>query len=279
MTLDAPAVVPWTAHLTEMVGFDTETTGVDVETCRIVTASMVNISGSNATPWTVLINPGVDIPAEATAVHGITTEHARGHGQAPAEALRDIVCRLAMDMCLGVPLVGMNVPFDLTILDRECRRHGVPTLGERLAEERGNGDQTVSPVIDVMVLDKAVDRFRKGSRKLTSLCATYRVRIDDAHNAEADALAALRVAWRMGWLTEQDTAMLDWLFADRSRPEESTKAWRGLAGMSLHDLHTAQVGWAAEQAESFRDYLVRSGNPERAATVRGDWPIIPGGVS
>ncbi|MDR0366186.1 MAG: hypothetical protein LBH68_05095, partial [Bifidobacteriaceae bacterium] len=62
----------------DLVGFDTETTGVRTEADRIVTAALVcrRADGSReAATW--LINPGVEIPAQATAVHGITTAKAQ----------------------------------------------------------------------------------------------------------------------------------------------------------------------------------------------------------
>ena len=70
--------LPW-------LGFDTETTGVNVTSDRLVTAALVLRPGG-ATPQgsdtvrTWLADPGVSIPDGAAAVHGITTEYAREHG-------------------------------------------------------------------------------------------------------------------------------------------------------------------------------------------------------
>jgi hypothetical protein len=83
----------------------------------------------------------------------------------------------------GCPVVGFNLCYDLTLLDRELRRHGRPPL------EPGY-------VIDAFVLDKHVS-YRRGPRKLVDQCQHYGVRIDGAHDAAADALAAARVAWRI----------------------------------------------------------------------------------
>ncbi|MFF1963764.1 exonuclease domain-containing protein, partial [Streptomyces sp. NPDC058232] len=65
-------------HRRPLSGFDLETTGVDPESARIVTGCAVRFGGgqpSTARSW--VVDPGVDIPAEATAVHGWTTEAAR----------------------------------------------------------------------------------------------------------------------------------------------------------------------------------------------------------
>ena len=55
--------------------FDTETTGIAPETTRIVSAhvSVLNPSGEVEDPTNWLIDCGIDIPEQATAVHGITT--------------------------------------------------------------------------------------------------------------------------------------------------------------------------------------------------------------
>jgi len=214
-------------HTGPMVAADTETTGIAVETDRVVTAALIRIDGPTVEPLSWLINPGVDIPEAATAVHGITTERARADGKPPADCRDQVAGELALALTRGVPIVGMNVPYDLTLLDLDCRRHGVPTVEDRL------DGRPLAPVIDVMVLDKAVDRYRRGGRKLTDLCAHYRVRIDGAHDSSHDALAAARVAWAIATRYPQ------------------------IAAMDLADLHAAQVSWAAEQADSFRRYLMQ----------------------
>ncbi len=226
---------------------DTETTGVDVETDRIVTAAVVDVlpPGSEPTSRTKvwLINPGVDIPEAATAVHGITTEHAREHGQDPAVALGEIAGRVCIALRRGIPLVAMNAPFDLTLLDRELMRHNLGGLAQRL----GGYDQ-VRPVLDPYVIDKQVDKYRKRKRTLTALCEHYQVELTEAHAADGDALGAVRVLWRMA----QIHVLTRW------QPDE---------------LHDYQIEWRAEQSKSFAAYLRKQGKP--ADDVDGHWPIRP----
>ena len=218
-----------------MVAFDVETTGVDPETARIVTACVATV---NTTPprapqqW--LVNPGVEIPAEATAIHGITTEHAREHGTDPAEACARIAEVLRVHWMAGDPVVAYNAPFDLTVLDRELRRHGHAGL------------DAVGAVVDPLAIDRAVDRYRRGRRTLEAACQHYRVLLDGAHDAAADAVAAARVAWRIA----------------RMYPE--------VAGMSLGELAAFQRAAYAEWAAHFAEYLQSQGKPE---VIDPSWPI------
>ena len=216
---------PW--HRAPFYAFDTETTGVNVWEDRIVTATIAHIHGSQVDVKSWLINPGVPIAEAATAVHGITTEHATEHGQAPAEATAQIVDYINHAGTAGQPVVAFNAAFDFTILTAEAHRHG--------------HSLRIPNVIDPHVIDKHIDPYRKGKRTLAATCAHYGVRQTDAHDATGDALAAARLAWA---LAEQhpDTVQID-----------------------LYDLHDHQTRWRAEQAESLARYLVRQGKTDDVA--------------
>jgi DNA polymerase III subunit epsilon len=249
-------------HLGPIVTFDVESSGVNVDTDRIVTACVALVDGTGKRQPDVfdcLIDPGIEIPKGASDVHGWTNYRIQAdpRAQEPKDGIpliAEVLARLLAEEP-AAPLVAFNAPFDLTILDRECRRNEVPTLSERLGVIphdpiiRTRPDGRPLYVVDPFVLDKRVDRFRKGSRKLEAVCDHYGVRLDGAHDAAEDALAAARVAW---------------MIAHRN-PE--------IARMPLPELHRQQVGWKAEQAESFRDYLRRQGKQD--GDVSGDWPFIP----
>jgi len=230
-------------HTRRLAAFDLETTGIDSESDRIVTAA-VSVVGDGLPSvfhaW--LLDPGIPIPPGAAAVHGITTERARAEGRQPPAAVEQIVATLAEQLLQGVPVVAFNARFDLTCLDREARRHDIEPLVDRV------GGEARMLVVDPYVLDKQVDRFRKGKRTLGAVCAHYNVPLDEAHASHADALAAARVAWRLG------------------------QAFTELSALDLPTLHRQQVGWAAEQAASFEDYLRRNGRDER---IEPAWPIVP----
>lgn len=212
-----------------LVGFDLETTGPDPETARIVTACVV-VTEPYAEPkaWSWLVNPGIEIPAEATAVHGITNEQAAS-GQDAAVAIDRIM--LTLVGFSDSPVVAFNAAFDFTVLDREARRHGLDPYVPAM-------------VVDPFVLDKQGDRYRRGSRKLVDVAAHYGVPLDDAHTAEADALAAVAVARRIGV---------------QHQPPADARA-----------LHAGQIAWRREQCESLQDYFRRK---DPAAVVNGDWPV------
>lgn len=175
-----------------LCGFDTETTGVDTDTARIVTANITIRGGDldeEVFDW--LIDPGVEIPAGAAAVHGVTTDVARTSGADPVEALDDIASILAASYIEGATIVIYNAGYDLRLLENELRRNGLPTLEERVGEP-------IIRVMDPLVIDRDVDRFRKGRRTLTTVCAVYGVDVsENAHEADADVRMTLDLAEAM----------------------------------------------------------------------------------
>jgi DNA polymerase-3 subunit epsilon len=220
------------------VAFDTETTGVDVDNDRIVTATaIVHRPGKKLLVRSWLIDPGVEIPEGAAAIHGITTEHARGHGRPAADGVAEIAAVLQESWSNGSPLIGYNVGFDLSILAAELHRHHRFAL------------RMPGPVVDPLVIDRKVDKYRRGSRKLVDVCRHYGIKLtdEDAHSADADALAAARLAWKIA----------------RAYPEQ-------IGSAALTDLHTLQIGWHREWADGFGAYLTRQGKPD---DVQRDWPM------
>ncbi|GAA3844396.1 3'-5' exonuclease [Streptomyces phyllanthi] len=227
-----------------LAAFDTETTGVDVETDRIVSAAVVVQDAAGTRPrvtrW--LVNPGVPVPAGATAVHGLTDDHVQRNGRWPSPVMEEIAKELAEQAVRGRPLVVMNAPFDLTLLDRELRRHRASSLSHWF-------ESTPLRVLDPRVLDKHLDRYRKGRRTLTDLCEHYGVALDGAHEAAADAMAAMDVVRAIGHR-----------FAAR------------LERLSPAELHTLQAVWHAAQARGLQAWFARSGTEE---AVDPAWPLRP----
>lgn len=215
---------PW--HHT-LAAFDVETTGVDVATSRIVSAnvSVLGPDGETLERADWLVNPGVPIPPQAISVHGISDERAQRDGRPAPESVLEIVEKLRGLLGRGIPVVVYNAPYDLTLLRHEAVRHGVEPL------------RAPAPIIDPLVIDRAVDQYRKGKRTLEVVSEFYGVRLNDAHDAGADAIAAAQVA----------RALVE------RYPERLT--------MSAQELHDAQVAWSAAQSASFAEYMRRTHNP------------------
>lgn len=217
--------------------FDLETTGVDVTTDRIVTAhvGVLDAKGREIAARSWLADPGVPIPDGAAAVHGVTTEQARAHGRPAHEVVAEIVGSLQSLFAQGLPVVAYNASYDFSLLTHESLRHGVSPLA------------APGPIIDPLVIDKAVDRYRKGKRTLEVVAQHYGVPLDGAHEAAADAIAAGRVAQAIA----------------RSFP----------LAASAQELHTQQIGWARTQAESLTEYFIRIGRIDPEEALDGTWPV------
>ena len=225
----------WSMH--PRAAFDLETTGKDPRTARIVTASivMVDESGAVADTHEWLADPGVDIPEEAAAIHGISTAHAREHGRPADVVTAEVGAVLATLFANNIPVIAFNASYDFTVLAHEARRHDLPQI-------------TAAPVIDPFICSKNVDKFRRGSRTLVALCEEYGIKLDDAHTSAADAEATLRLA-------------------------DALAAKYSALRVDVTELHNAQVVWAREQAADFQAYLRRAKDP--AAVIEGDWPVLP----
>ena len=217
--------------------FDLETTGIDVETSRIVSAyvGVIDEAGdARGVSW--LADPGIEIPAGATAVHGISTARARAEGRDAGEVVSEIIAVLRSLLAQGVPVTIYNAPYDLTLLNREALRHGVEPL------------ESPAPIIDPLVLDRALDRYRPGKRTLTAAAEHYGVELTDAHDAKADAIAAGRLA-----------QVLAGRFAH-------------LLGHDLDVLHRRQTEWCADHAAGFEDYMRRAPTASgRSGRSRRPW--------
>ena len=194
-------------HEQDMFGFDVESTGVNVFTDRMVQATLVKVPVQEDSPrlraW--LIDPGIEIPEGATAVHGITTEQARAEGVAPKPAIEEMSAMVVQVLKAGVPLVVFNAAYDLSILDAECARWGLPTLTDRLDAAHWRG------VIDPCVLGRYFftrDRKQKGKQfTLPFLCEVYGVPFEETHQATADAVGAVHLARTMAEAEEHCAAM------------------------------------------------------------------------
>jgi DNA polymerase-3 subunit epsilon len=97
------------------------------------------------------------------------------------------------------------------------------------------------------VLDKGVDPYRRGSRKLIDTARHYGIQLseENAHSADFDAMASLGISRAIGRKYEIDSP--------------------------IEEVHAQQIIWKKMQAESFQKYL-REKKDEPDAVINGEWP-------
>lgn len=107
-----------------LVALDTETTTQNPKTARVVeiTIAVLDDGLDVVKSLTQRINPQTSIPAEATAIHGISNADV---DKAPVFAE---VARRIQALVHGAAIIAYNARFDSAVLHRELRRAGQPGL-------------------------------------------------------------------------------------------------------------------------------------------------------
>ena len=157
---------------------DTETTGVQPGRDRTVQVGMVRFEGGQVVgSFTSLVNPGILIPASATAIHGITDEMVGG-----APTLAEVFAHpTAVKLLEGVQFGAYNCQFD---------RHFIPPIG----------DDWSYPWVDSLSFVRKVDKYArgKGRHRLGVACERHGIVLTEAHSASADARAAGELFYKLG---------------------------------------------------------------------------------
>lgn len=154
---------------------DTETTGLDIATARIVELGGVwiergRIDGSRA--FASLIDPGIPMPAAASAIHGIHDRDVAGQpafGEVAADFTRWIG---------GAVVLGYAVGFDLAVLKREHERAGMLWDSPRALDLRD-----LVGLLGTALPDHSIE----------TLANWLGVGISDRHRALGDAKAAAEI--------------------------------------------------------------------------------------
>jgi len=156
-----------------LIVFDIESTGVNARQDRIIELAAVKVMPDGTEEekcW--LLNPGVPIPPETSAIHGITDDIVK---DCPvfADVIDEVEAFFAdSDLC------GFN-----------CDRFDVPCLEEAFAREGRNFNASARRSVDVQRI-----YHRREPRDLTAAVRFYCDRDHaGAHGAEADARATLDV--------------------------------------------------------------------------------------
>ncbi|MFB4312886.1 hypothetical protein [Actinomadura sp. 21ATH] len=230
-------------HTGRLAAFAVQTRGRSVESARIVAACVMRVDAT-----------GHDEPRTATWQFD---EKPRRGAEHPVDALPQLVAMLMRALHAGLPIAAFDAMHALTVLDRECRRWGIPTLDELV--------DGIGPVLCGQVLDGHAGRRPFGPSSLGECCERYGIRLEPGHDVAAAAWAAAGVVVRIA------------------------QGHREIARLELPELHARQVEWHRAQAlvhaaacrrEAMRS---RAGDEqidlhERAQQLEagaGAWPVLP----
>lgn len=228
----------------KLVTFDTETTGIDTDNDRIITCFLRAKDGEEVVfeqNW--VIDPGVEIPKEASDVHGMTTEWVRENGRKDvAEALLEIHDSLYNHAEEGFLVCGYNSSFDLAILDAEIQRL---SSGPKLVLSFNSGTRFLDPVI----FSRHFDKYKRGGHQLITVAKRNGI------EAEEDRLHA---------------ADYDVEVTEKLVPIMLNRAWKELRGLreglTPDEFVTKLQEWQAttklEWAEGLTSYFAKQGKTE-----------------
>jgi DNA polymerase-3 subunit epsilon len=191
-------------HTASLLVFDTESTGTNPKTARIIEVGGALFEGGpgHVTRFTRRLQPGEPIPPEATQVHGITDEDVANEPRFE-EVAHHIAARL-----LGAEyLAGYNAcAYDVPLINAEFERAGQDKYPIAAAS-----------VIDVCLFVRWGLRHLR-ERKLSAVCAHFEIPLYAAHSAAADAEATGRLLYRLA-----DEGLLP------ATPESALQAQRTIA--------------------------------------------------
>jgi DNA polymerase III subunit epsilon len=153
--------------------FDLETTGTDVAKDRIVEIAIFKVfPNGNKESKTWLVNPTIPIPAQCTAIHGISNEKV-----ANEPTFKELASQI-YTMIKDSDLAGYNSDrFDIPLLAEEMLRAGV------------DFDMKNRVSVDVQTIF-----HKKEERTLSAALKFYcGQNLENAHSAEADTMATYEI--------------------------------------------------------------------------------------
>jgi DNA polymerase-3 subunit epsilon/CBS domain-containing protein len=156
----------------DAVALDTETTGLDARTARLVQVAALPLAAGRLRPadrFERLVNPGIPIPESSIAIHGITDARVAG-----APSFPDIAAPLEAYIGRAI-VIGYATPYDIAILEREYALSGRPVPRFRALDVR-----TLARLASPTLADYSLE----------ALCQWLGVKISGRHTALGDAAAA-----------------------------------------------------------------------------------------
>ncbi len=156
-----------------IVGFDLETTGVNITSDRIVEISYLKVfPNGNEVSRTMRINPEMHIPEQASEVHGIYDDDVKD-----CPTFKQVAKDVANDF-EGADIAGFN-----------SNRFDVPLLAEEFLRAGVDLDMTRRKFIDVQVIFHKMEQ-RTLSAAMKFYCGKE---LEGAHSADADTRATYEV--------------------------------------------------------------------------------------
>ena len=156
-----------------IIFFDLETTGINIAKDRIVEISILKVfPNGNKESKTWLVNPEMEIPKEASDIHGITNERV-----VTEPTFKELASQVS-DLIKGCDLAGFN-----------SNRFDIPLLAEEMLRADIDFDMKNRVAVDVQVI------FHKKEER--TLSAAYKFycgkTLENAHSAEADTNATYEI--------------------------------------------------------------------------------------
>lgn len=167
------------------VTFDIESTGVDTDNDRIITCFLRAREGDRVVferNW--VVNPGVEVPKEASDVHGMTTEWVQENGRTDVStAIEEIVHELSEYGHYGFVICGYNSAYDLAILEAEAKRYNPGVQNLRVKDGLPS-----YRFIDPAIFSRVFDKFQKGGHKLITVAQRNGIEVEEdrLHTADYD---------------------------------------------------------------------------------------------
>jgi len=232
-----------------MIAFDVETTGKNPDTDQIVEISMCLYEAGKERALTLRVKPDISITPGAQAVHGISMEDL-----ADAPRFPEIADQVEQFLAASNVLVGYNVRFDIRFVEAEFKRMGRPLdLSDKLVVDPLRIWQALEP----RTLTDAYRRFVGGS-------------LEDAHSAEADVQAAVKVlrgmrrTFNLEESTWEDLAAL-------TQPEKAS--WTGPTNHLVWSAGEVVFGFGKWAGRSMLDVATRDRSYlEWVMSARADFP-------
>lgn len=162
----------------KLIVFDTETSGIDTDNDRIITCFMRARDGDKIVferNW--VIDPGVEIPDEASQVHGMDTNWIREHGR---KDYIDAICEIRNELDkysqAGYVICGYNHAFDLAILESSYSS----------LEGRSLYFVKNARYLDPAIFSRKFDKYKKGGHQLITVAKRNGIQVEEDRLHAAD---------------------------------------------------------------------------------------------